>query len=93
MGMPRAGSLSLHLPLPPHRELLWLVVLICDVTASSAPKTTVVGSQTGLSALIVSHCYTVIFSVYEVFHVCPRSLAVFVCLLLVGIVPFARSVL
>ena len=35
-------------PPPP----LWRVILICDVTASIAPKTTVVDSQTGLSALI-----------------------------------------
>ena len=78
MGMPSAGSLSLYLPLPSHRELLWLAVLICDVTASSAPKTTVVGSQTGLSALIFVLFYTVIFFVYEGFHICPSSLAVFV---------------
>ena len=59
-------------PPPP----LWLVILICDVTASSAPKTTVVGSQTGLSALlfviinlsllftftgIFVHCFTLSF--------------------------------
>ena len=53
MGMLRTGSLSLPTtpatPPPP----LWLVTLICDVTASSAPKTTVVGSQTGLSALLL----------------------------------------
>ena len=82
--MPRAGPLSLYLPLPSHRELLWLAVLICDVTASSAPKTTVVGSQTGLSALIlfiiISPLFLFTFT-WIIMYALALSLLTFACIL------------